>query len=131
MIFPKKKQKSKTNRATVIKRCSILWSKKVKAVTNGRCAVCGSTSGVQSHHIVRKSTRMHRGWFDLDNGIPLCFQCHYSGIHSLHFPTTKIFQYKIEQYIKRKGITYDALYQKCQGRVDVAYLEEVAFSLAK
>ena len=125
MRFPKKKKS--TYRVALIKRCSILWAKITKLQTSGRCGLCGSGYQVESHHIVKKGRIMHRGWFLLDNCIPLCFGCHYDGIHSLHFPTTQLYQEKIIAYLKEKGITYDALYQRCRNgpRMDVEELERV------
>lgn len=120
MKYPKKKwkngrRKSKYSYKSTKKRLTISWSREVKATTGGLCALCGSDYKVQSHHIIKKGISYHSGWFLLINGIPLCWNCHHDGIHSMHFPTQQEYHKKIEAYLKRKGLTYEKLYNLCKG----------------
>ena len=43
------------------------FRKKTLAATGGRCAVCGSTDGVEAHHL---------GASDAEGGVALCRRCH-------------------------------------------------------
>jgi hypothetical protein len=52
-----------------------LWSRFIRERDLHRCVNCGSTDGLQAHHIVRK-TLYPWGAFDTGNGITLCHQCH-------------------------------------------------------
>ena len=90
------------------------WSRDVKTSTNGRCALCGSSNGAESHHIIRRGTIPHKGWLLVDNGIPLCFKCHYDGIHSMSIKVQKIFKVRIEQWLSRKGLSYSILEAMCK-----------------
>ena len=130
MQYPKRRRK-KSERARLVKSCSIKWSYATKLPTEGRCGLCGSNNQVESHHIVKKGTRMHQGWFLLNNVVPLCWNCHYEGIHSLHFPTTEIYQEKIVEYLKRKGLDYETLFQQCRNgpRMDTEELRRILESL--
>ena len=133
MKYPKKKWKKRKykNKKYLIKKCLTLWSKAVKL--DGVCALCGSKQFVESHHIVRKSTRMHIGWFMLENGIPLCYKCHYNGIHSIHFPTTKEYQYRIDKYLERKSLSYEKIYNECNGlqNINIGILEKCIENIQK
>ena len=52
-----------------------LWSKAVKAKYNYRCAVCYTTEGLESHHVVhRRQCGILRN--DIENGICLCRDHH-------------------------------------------------------
>jgi hypothetical protein len=128
MQYPKRKRRKKSDRSRLIRSCSILWAKATKLPTGGRCALCGSNARrVESHHIIRKGQSMHHGWFLMDNCIVLCYKCHYDGIHSTHFPTTQIYQEKILAWLKRKGIEYEELYNRCRRgpRMDTEELRRI------
>ena len=88
------------------------WSRDVKAITDGLCALCGSSNRVESHHIVRRGTIPHTGWLMVENGIPLCFRCHYDGIHSMNFKRQKLFKKKIEAWLNRMDLSYGLLEKK-------------------
>ena len=85
------------------------WSQDVKATTDGLCALCGSSNRVESHHIVRRGTIPHAGWLMVENGIPLCFKCHYDGIHSMSFEVQQLFKGKIQIWLYRRGLSYKKL----------------------
>ena len=50
------------------------WRKAVLAHHGNRCVVCGSTDGLECHHIVKRVKLLTR--WDWRNGIPLCVECH-------------------------------------------------------
>lgn len=137
MKFPKKNwhpQRRKYNSySNLVRKCLILWSKAIKINGNNRCGLCGSDILVESHHIVRKSTRIHYGWFLIENGIVLCYRCHYDGIHSIHFPTVQDYQTKINDYLARKSMTYEELYEKCNSieKIDRFIIEKCIINIQK
>lgn len=51
------------------------WREKVKAKHNYRCAVCGETEMLETHHVLPKS-HYDDLEYDTDNGIALCVMCH-------------------------------------------------------
>ena len=75
------KRKPRSELKKLIIECKALWSKAVKLRDGHQCRVCGSDSGLQSHHIF--SDRMHSATrYMLSNGIALCFTHHYPKGHS-------------------------------------------------
>ena len=52
------------------------WSKTVKKLYGKKCAICGSTEKIHSHHIFEKS-KFPELSLNPYNGIPLCVQHHY------------------------------------------------------
>jgi predicted restriction endonuclease len=52
-----------------------LWSKAVKTIYLYRCALCGATEGLESHHVVHRRASWVLRW-DVENGICLCHKCH-------------------------------------------------------
>lgn len=60
-----------------------LWAKAVKIYDSFRCAYCGKTTNLNSHHIFSRSNKSTR--YDLHNGITLCVGCHtFSSKFSAH-----------------------------------------------
>jgi hypothetical protein len=57
-----------------------LWSRFVQCRDRYRCLICESATGIQAHHVFRKST-IQIGTFEPGNGITLCKICH-SKVHS-------------------------------------------------
>lgn len=53
------------------------WAKEIKRLDGGRCAFCGSTENLESHHIKAKAEKPELAT-DLENGITLCHKCHYT-----------------------------------------------------
>jgi len=55
------------------------------------------------------------GWFDLNNGIGLCFQCHrVHGPHSLDVDEQIEFREWVRGYLARKGVDYETLKIRCK-----------------
>lgn len=50
------------------------WADKVKEFWGYRCAVCGSESKLNAHHLLPRQIKKYRT--DLGNGICLCPKCH-------------------------------------------------------
>ena len=81
MKAPVKKRKPKSELKKLVLECHLLWSKAAKIRDGNQCRVCGSTAGLQSHHIF--SDRMHSSTrYMLSNAITLCFTHHYPNGHS-------------------------------------------------
>ena len=62
------------------------------------------------------------GWFDLDNGIALCFQCHrVHGPHSLDVDEQIAFRAWVKEWMWEKNRSYDTLKIRCQakGKIDL------------
>lgn len=55
------------------------WREEVLKRNKSRCAVCGSTTDVVAHHI-KGVHEYPEGWYEVDNGIALCRDCH-SEVH--------------------------------------------------
>lgn len=54
------------------------------------------------------------GWFDLDNGIALCFQCHrVHGAHSLDVDEQIAFREWMKTWLKTRAVSYDVLKIRC------------------
>lgn len=62
-----------------IKQLDSLWSKIIKEIYQGRCALCGR-DGTAAHHFFGKGSHSAVRW-DLHNGLWLCFGCHIRKIH--------------------------------------------------
>jgi 5-methylcytosine-specific restriction endonuclease McrA len=75
-----KKEKIKKKRAesvsTLTKTADKLWSELIKIQGGNKCAYCGTTEYLNSHHLFTRSRRATR--WDLENWITLC-----SGHHTL------------------------------------------------
>ena len=53
------------------------WSNIVRNNDDRRCRICGSTLGLEAHHLIPKShdpSGMY--WYDPHNGIAVCRRCH-------------------------------------------------------
>lgn len=73
----KKDPKDKWNRTRWKKEILKLWSKKVRKENNYKCAWCTRENPLNhAHHIVARSISNIYAWFDLHNGMVLCFRCH-------------------------------------------------------
>ena len=97
------------------------WSKDVKLRDNNKCAVCGSTSFLHTHHIIPREFKESR--HDVNNGITLCANHHKysleisshrnSMIFALWLIKNKESQIKgiksLQDYIKNNPRTFAAL----------------------
>ncbi len=64
----------KTNQKPTDKQMLELWSKVIKLYDDGKCAYCGKTTYLNSHHIFSRSNYSTR--YTIGNGITLCAGCH-------------------------------------------------------
>ena len=51
------------------------WSKYVRAINGNHCQLCGETDKIEAHHIFQKAL-FPKMAFIINNGIPLCVNCH-------------------------------------------------------
>lgn len=56
------------------KKCDALWSKLIKLRDGHKCIVCGTTVGLQSHHLIDKTVILYR--HELLNGVAACRKHH-------------------------------------------------------
>ena len=82
-------------------KLDIAWSRLVKYEYDGKCAYCGKTTHLNSHHIYSRSKKSTR--WDLLNGICLCVGHHtFSSTFSAHKTPLEF----IEWLTKYKGQDY-------------------------
>lgn len=132
MLFSKEKQKiNHRSRKSVINNAGKYWGLIVKA--DRKCDLCQSRYKLEAHHIVRKSVYFHPGWLLLENGIALCWNCHYGGIHSTYYPDVQKMQERIVAWLlDKKSLSYDQLYYRCKGnkqKLSIIELEAIELSL--
>ena len=65
------------------------WSLSIRSKWGNKCAICGSTEGLQAHHLIAKKGRGVIYRYNLRNGICLCTRHHgkfgaYNSAHSGH-----------------------------------------------
>jgi len=73
---------SKNTKKSIVKKLDIAWSKLVKIKGDHKCAVCGKTKSLNSHHITSRANHSIR--WNLDNGICLCVGHHIGVTFSAH-----------------------------------------------
>jgi len=82
MVLMKKPRK--LSRKTLIKkleaRLDKLWAEAVKERDHHACRRCGKTEGLNAHHLVGKRGHKTTKW-DVDNGMTLCWNCHFHWAH--------------------------------------------------
>lgn len=76
------KTKKPLTKSQLSKKLDDAWSIAVKVKAGYKCEVCGSTSSLNSHHIVGRRNRTTR--WDIKNGVALCVKHHKFGIESAH-----------------------------------------------
>ena len=76
------KSKSIYPRGASKKYLDQLWSQQVKARALLKCELCGSTQGLNAHHIHTRHNHSVR-WY-LPNGVCLCNECHQANKFSAH-----------------------------------------------
>lgn len=59
-----------------------LWSKAVLGRDNRICQICGRTGTIHAHHGIVRAGKSLGARFIADNGISLCYDCHFHGAHS-------------------------------------------------
>lgn len=70
LIEAKAKKRKPTERQKLSDTCDKLWSEIVKKHWDNKCAICGATDNLNSHHIITRSEKNLR--WDVRNGICLC-----------------------------------------------------------
>ncbi|MCP4651610.1 MAG: hypothetical protein GY853_16230 [PVC group bacterium] len=93
-----------------------LWSKAVKCHWNYRCALCGRTDSLESHHIIKRNSNFILK-LSIENGICLCGGCHSTAdfietrnkiekMVDINYLTMIQCEYKLKKdYLLKKGIT--------------------------
>jgi len=107
-----KKKKSAKRRWK--EKCLRLWSETIRARAKGKCERCAQPAR-DAHHIIPRGTAPSMGWFDLNNGVALCFQCHrVHGAHSLDVDEQIAFRDWAKGHLARKGVDYEVLKVMCK-----------------
>lgn len=70
LIEAKAKKRKPTERKKLETKCDQLWGELVKRAWGNKCAICGKTDNLNSHHIITRSEKNTR--WDVQNGICLC-----------------------------------------------------------
>lgn len=95
----------KRKKNTQNKLLDTLWSKAVKILDNNKCVRCGSSDGLNSHHIIGRKNFATR--WEVSNGVTLCPLHHVFGSKwSAHQTPSKFTTWIIE---KRGQEWYDKL----------------------
>lgn len=63
------------SKKTLKKKCDVLWSEIVKIRAGYKCELCGKKENLQSHHVFGRRANSTR--FDTNNGVCLCWRCHF------------------------------------------------------
>jgi hypothetical protein len=123
-----KSGKKKSAKSRWKSKCLRVWSEIVRA--GGRCERCGAPAR-DAHHIIPRGTSPTMGWFDLRNGIALCFQCHsVHGPHSLDVDEQIAFRDWVRGWLARKGVDYEVLRVVCKAPGKISeYDYEVLYGL--
>ena len=72
----------KKSKKTIMKELDKKWADDVKARDGYKCAMCGKTEHLNSHHVIPRQIRSFR--HDLRNGLTLCPRCHSLGAYCVH-----------------------------------------------
>ena len=91
MAIKKKKQKI-PSLAKLRRLADRIWSFKVKIAYGGKCAVCGETEGLNSHHIEPRTSNAILRWDPID-GICLCIPHHKYGKDAAHKSTIFFYEF--------------------------------------
>lgn len=129
MIRKKVKAKKLPSLSKLRRLCDRLWSLKVKSVFGCKCAVCGATENLNSHHIEPRTSSAVIRWDALD-GISLCVIHHKYGRDAAH--KSSIFFYEFVKGLVPNVIEYIKPLRKIElkaGKVDRAQLSIVLSSL--
>lgn len=58
------------------------WALQVKLKDGRKCALCGSTNNLTSHHWYVCDHHAHVARYEISNGITLCYACHIRTVHT-------------------------------------------------
>ena len=97
-----------------------LWSEILKLREGKVCVWCDSTNIIHGHHIFARALCDRVGWFDYDNGMPLCYRCHF---HRMKQEPDEYIEIR-DEYLSKKGLTYADLRAR-HGRRHRIYEEEL------
>lgn len=123
--LPKKAKKTKSSqrvRSDLAKKCLRIWSEIIAARSGNMCQKCGKIAR-DSHHIIARGRSIGLSWFDIDNGVRLCYTCHRDGAHSIDFDKQVGFQKWVSQYLERKGIDYEQFKVRMKARNSVSKID--------
>jgi hypothetical protein len=114
--FLKKLLRSPATRIKTIRRkCLRVWGEIIRGRAGSKCQRCGRLGSLDAHHIIPRGTGATMGWFDLNNGIALCFQCHrVHGAHSIDVDEQLCFREWVKGWLAAKDIDYDILKIRCK-----------------
>jgi hypothetical protein len=116
IAFPKIGKKSRSRKSWK-DACLRLWGEAIRLRAGGRCQRCGKEASLDAHHIIPRGTSPHMGWFDPNNGVALCFQCHrVHGPHSLDIDEQIAFRSWVAAWLKGRSVDYEILKIKCKSR---------------
>lgn len=118
----KKKKSSQRVRSDLAKKCLRIWSEIIAALSGNLCQKCGKTAR-DSHHIVARGKSIGMSWFDIDNGVRLCYTCHRDGAHSIDFDKQVEFQKWVALYLERNGIDYEEFKIRMKARNSMTKLD--------
>lgn len=105
MIKKKQKAKKLPSLGKLRRLADRLWSLKVKSVFGNKCAVCGASENLNSHHIEPRTSSAIIRWDVLD-GISLCVIHHKYGRDAAHKSTIFFYEFirkklpNVVEYIK-------------------------------
>jgi len=122
----RRRRTKKTPRRLLIDQIDHLWSEAVKIKWGFKCAYCGKTQYLQSHHIFSRGKANVR--FDLDNGIALCAGHHTLNDFSAHKSPKAFFEWLEDLVGKNKvnQIEYRSRITKSHG---IRELEMIKYNL--
>ena len=94
--YSKKAIKATRTKKPIDKKLDAAWSKLVKLKAGNKCAVCGKTKPLNSHHIYSRGN-MALKW-SLDNGICLCVGHHVGFKFSAHKTPTEFTKWLVSKF---------------------------------
>ena len=81
-----------------------LWSKIIRT-RDKECQWCGKKTSLQAHHIIPKGRCGFAGRYHLENGMCLCYRCHFFEKLSRDVDFTRF----LEKWLHDRDIDYDQL----------------------
>lgn len=102
-----------------------LWAEVVKT-RDGKCLKCGATEDLHAHHLISRRKKNVR--YEPDNGITLCYRCHFYWWHSKDpFISIEVVKWFESQWYKwdfpiRDGDHWASLQVWAEGTFDKDYM---------